>query len=187
MRLIFLGPPGSGKGTQAKILAEQLQISHISTGDILRQAIANRTGLGIQAEEHVNAGELVPNILVMAIMRERFGMADMQEGWILDGFPRTLSQAEALDELLQIMQQPYGKVIYFDVSVETAVGRMLNQGRLDDNAKAIHRRLEVYQAETNPLLDYYKRRRFLSTIDGNPPVEAVNSALQNLLKVLAPK
>jgi adenylate kinase len=181
MRLIFLGPPGSGKGTQAEILAKQLQIPHISTGDILRQAIAHKTGLGFQSEIHVNAGELVPDILVMAIMRERFGMADMQQGWILDGFPRTLSQAEALDELLQIMNQPYGHAIYFNVATEVVVERMLQQGRLDDNATTIRRRLEVYEAEIAPLIDYYRRRRFLKSIDGNLSVEKVNLALQEFL------
>jgi adenylate kinase len=186
MRLIFLGPPGGGKGTQAELLAKQLQIPRISTGDILRQAIAHNTGLGIQAQAHVNAGELVPDILVMAIMRERFGMADMQKGWILVGFPRKLSQAEALDELLQIMNQPYGQAIYFDVSPEVVVERMLWRGRTDDNAKTIRRRLEVYQAEIAPLLDYYRRRRLLKTIDGNPAIDEVNLALQEFLKLLAP-
>ncbi len=124
MRLIFLGPPGAGKGTQAKILASQWQIPHISTGDILREAIQGKTSLGIQAATYVEAGELVPDLLIMAIMRERFGREDVEKGWILDGFPRTLAQANALDQLLQIMRQPYGQVVYFEVPSDILVKRL---------------------------------------------------------------
>lgn len=178
MRLIFLGPPGAGKGTQASTLAKQWEIPHISTGDILRQAIAGKTSLGIQAQAHVDAGELVPDILIMALMRERFGKADMQIGWILDGFPRNLSQALALEQLLSIMGQSHPQVVNFEVSFEVLVERMLQRGRQDDNEPTIRRRLEVYQSETSPLIAFYQRRRCLKTVDGNLPVAEVNHLLQ---------
>ena len=113
MQLIFLGPPGAGKGTQAVSLSKRLNIPHISTGDILREAIAQQTSLGLQSATYLKAGELVPDVLIMSLIRERFSQPDVSKGWILDGFPRTLRQATALDDLLSILQQPYPKVVYF--------------------------------------------------------------------------
>ncbi|PZV26394.1 MAG: adenylate kinase [Snowella sp.] len=184
MRLIFLGPPGAGKGTQASTLAEQWKIPHISTGDILRQAITGKTSFGIQAQAHVDAGELVPDMLIMALMRERFGQSDVKRGWILDGFPRNLSQAHALEQLLSIMRQPRPQVVNFEVSAEVVVERMLQRGRQDDNEPTIRRRLEVYQAETSPLIAFYRRHRCLNTVDGNFPVAEVNHLLQQSLQLL---
>ncbi|MDJ0602097.1 MAG: adenylate kinase [Crocosphaera sp.] len=184
MRLIFLGPPGAGKGTQAKVLANQWQVPHISTGDILREAIQGKTSLGIQAATYVEAGELVPDLLIMAIMRERFGREDVEKGWILDGFPRTLAQANALDQLLQIMRQPYGKVVYFDVSSDVLVKRLLQRGRVDDTQETIGRRLEIYQEQTTPLIDFYQRRHCLKTIDGNLPISQINQKLEALFSAL---
>ncbi|MEM1289845.1 MAG: adenylate kinase [Cyanobacteria bacterium P01_H01_bin.162] len=178
MQFIFLGPPGAGKGTQASILADRWQVPHISTGDILRAAIAGKTSLGIQARAHVEAGELVPDILIMALIRERFGEPDMKQGWILDGFPRTLAQAQALDELLARFRQPQPQTLYFEVSTENLVARMLARGRQDDTAATVRRRLEIYQADTLPLMDFYKKRECLITIDGNQPPDAVTQALQ---------
>lgn len=183
MQFIFLGPPGAGKGTQAGILADHWQVPHISTGDILRTAIAGKTSLGIQARTHVEAGELVPDVLIMALIRERFGESDMKQGWILDGFPRTLAQAQALDELLAIFRQPHPQAIYFEVSTENLVNRMLARGRQDDTAATIRRRLAVYQADTTPLIDFYKKRECLITIDGNRPPDAVTQTLQEALLV----
>ncbi|NER82404.1 MAG: adenylate kinase [Leptolyngbya sp. SIO1D8] len=181
MQFVFLGPPGAGKGTQAILLAERWRIPHISTGDILRQAIAGKTSLGIQARQHVEAGELVPDILVMALIRERFGEPDIQSGWILDGFPRTVPQANALDELLGIVQQPHPTVIYFEVTTEQLVERMLDRARLDDTEETIRRRLEVYQEDTAPLIDFYERRNCLKTINGNPSLDEVAHSLQESL------
>lgn len=178
MQFIFLGPPGAGKGTQASLLAARWQVPHISTGDILRAAIAGKTSLGIQARTHVEAGELVPDILIMALIRERFEAADMKQGWILDGFPRTLAQAQALDELLTRFRQPHPQAIYFDVSTENLVTRMLGRGRQDDTAATIRRRLEIYQADTTPLIDFYEQRECLTKIDGNRSPEAVTQSLQ---------
>ena len=178
MQFIFLGPPGAGKGTQASILADRWQVPHISTGDILRAAIAGKTSLGIQAHTHVEAGELVPDLLIMALIRERFGEPDMKRGWILDGFPRTLAQAQALDELLTRFRQPHPQTLYFEVSTENLVARMLARGRQDDTAATVRRRLEVYQTDTLPLIDFYKKRECLITIDGNHPADAVTQTLQ---------
>lgn len=183
MQFIFLGPPGAGKGTQASVLADRWQIPHISTGDILRSAIAGKTSLGLQARTHVEAGELVPNILIMALVRERFGESDMQQGWLLDGFPRTLAQAQALDELLAIVRQPHPQAIYFEVSPENLVARMLDRGRQDDTDATIRRRLEIYQADTAPLIDFYAKRECLIKIDGNRPPDEVTQTLQASLLV----
>ena len=181
MQFIFLGPPGAGKGTQASILANSWKIPHISTGDILREAIAEKTSLGIEARTHVEAGELVPDILVMGLMRKRFGRSDTKRGWILDGFPRKISQARALDELLSILGQPHPRVIYLVVATDILVQRMLERGRQDDIEETIRRRLEVYQEDTNPLIKFYQRRRCLTTIDGNLPLDEVTRKLQESL------
>jgi adenylate kinase len=184
MRLIFLGAPGAGKGTQADIIAKQWQIPHISTGEILRQAISGKTSLGTQAHVYVEAGELVPDILIMAIIGERFEQPDLKRGWILDGFPRNLSQAEALEQLLQSLKQPSPQVINFQVSIEVLVERMLARGRLDDNENTICRRLQVYQQETEPVIDFYQQRGRLITIDGNLSVAEVTSFLARSLEPL---
>ncbi|MGK7926505.1 MAG: adenylate kinase [Spirulina sp.] len=184
MRFIFLGAPGVGKGTQAEILAKRLQIPHISTGEILRSAIAEESPLGLEAQAYVNAGALVPDELIIALMRKRLSRQDSCEGWILDGFPRNLSQAHALDRLLQILQQPYGRVINFDAPRSILIERMLERGRQDDNPETIRRRLDVYQKQTQPLIDFYKRRRCLETLRGDRPVEEVFFALQEAIGLL---
>jgi adenylate kinase len=184
MRLIFLGAPGAGKGTQADIIAKQWQIPHISTGEILRQAISGKTSLGIQAQAYVEAGELVPNILIMAIVSERFEKPDLKQGWILDGFPRNLFQAEALELLLESLKQPLHQVIYFQVSTEILVARMLARGRLDDNEHTIRRRLQVYRQEMAPVVNFYQQRRCLTNIDGSLAVAEVTSSLARSLEPL---
>ena len=181
MQFIFLGPPGAGKGTQASLLADRWQIAHVSTGDILRKAISGKTSLGLQAQAHVEAGELVPDVLIMALMREYFGQIDRNQGWILDGFPRTVTQAYALDELLSIVRQPHPRVVFFEVAPEALVERMLARGRQDDTRDTIRRRLEIYQADTAPLVELYQRRKCLVKADGNRPVEAISHYLQHVL------
>lgn len=195
MPLIFLGPPGAGKGTQAEILAQQGPIPHISTGDILRKAIAgsgrrslitgsgglrpiaSETPLGIQAQAHLDQGELIPDNLIMAMMRERLSQSDTKLGWILDGFPRTVSQARGLDQLLSILNQPHPQVVYFYVDPNVLVKRLLARGRKDDNEDTIRRRLEVYEAQTIPLIDFYQRRKCLISINGNLSVPEVTNNL----------
>ena len=183
MRLILLGPPGAGKGTQATFLAEKLKIPHISTGEILRQAIARKTSFGIQAQSHLEAGELVPDNLIMALIRERLAKKDALAGWVVDGFPRNLSQAQAFERILQIIGQSYPRVVNFNVDTESLIRRMLQRGRQDDNENAIRRRLEVYQEKTSPLIDFYRKRRCLIDIDGNLSVTEITSNLENALSL----
>ena len=183
MRLIFLGAPGAGKGTQAETLAAAQNIPHISTGDILRQAVADQSSLGLQAKSYMDAGELVPDTLIMGLIKERLGQVDAQKGWILDGFPRNLEQAQALNQLLLQMDQNYDKVVYFEVSQEALVSRMLERGRKDDNEVTVRRRLDVYQEQTVPLIKFYQDINSLKVVDGNSDVETVSNSLRQLLKV----
>lgn len=180
MQLILLGPPGAGKGTQAVSLSKRLDIPHISTGDILRQAITGQTSLGLQSKDYLKAGELVPDVLIMALMRERFSQPDVSNGWILDGFPRTLRQAKALDELLSILHHPYPKVVYFDAQSGILIDRLIKTGRQDDTVESIRRRLEIYKKETTLLIEHYQKRLCLTTINANRTVEEIAHELSFL-------
>ena len=180
-RLIFLGPPGAGKGTQAKLLADSHNIPHISTGDILRAAVSRQTNLGVKAQEYMDRGELVPDQLVIDLIRERLGQPDAQPGWILDGYPRTVVQADSLDGLLVELSQTCDRAINFDVPDETLIERMLSRGRKDDNEGVIRRRLEVYREQTAPLINYYHTREKLTTIDGSQSMEAVAANLNKVI------
>ena len=180
-RLIFLGPPGAGKGTQALALAEKLQIPHISTGDILRQALTARSPLGIEAQSYMDRGELVPDNLVQAMVEERLQQSDINSGWILDGFPRTVSQAEFLAELLQKLGHGSVQVINLDVPDDILIERLLGRGRPDDTEDVIRRRLEVYHADTKPLIGFYSDRQQLVYVNGNQPLEAVNTDLHQVI------
>ncbi len=179
-RIIFLGPPGAGKGTQAINLAQHWQVPHISTGDILREAIKQQTPLGVKAKSYVDSGELVPNELVQDMVSERLQMADTSSGWILDGFPRTVNQAIFLDNLLQKMNLGGAMVANLDVPDDVVVGRLLERGRKDDTEVVIRNRLEVYRSETTPLIDYYGDRKQLVVIDGNKSADEVTSNLKDL-------
>ncbi|MBD2196663.1 MULTISPECIES: adenylate kinase [Calothrix] len=181
-RLIFLGPPGAGKGTQSQKLALHLQIPHISTGDILRQAMKDQTPLGVKAQSYVDSGELVPDQLVQDLVQERLEQPDAQSGWILDGFPRKVTQAAFLGELLETTHQGGEKVVNLDVPDDVVVARLLARGRKDDSEDVIRRRLEVYRSETAPLIDYYGDRQKLLTINGNQSPEEVTSALQKVIE-----
>ncbi|MGJ5674662.1 MAG: adenylate kinase [Nostochopsis sp.] len=180
-RLIFLGPPGAGKGTQAKTLAHHCDIPHISTGDILRQALKDQTTLGIKAQSYMDRGELVPDQLVEEMVEERLCKPDTKSGWILDGFPRTVKQAAFLGELLQKLEQQGEKVVNLDVPDDIVVGRLLQRGRADDTEEVIRRRLEVYRSETAPLIDYYGDRHRLITVNGNQSLEEVTADLKNAI------
>lgn len=180
-RLIFLGPPGAGKGTQAKTLAEFLRIPHISTGDILRQAIKDQTTLGIKAQSYMDKGELVPDQLVEDLVNERIRQPDAQNGWILDGFPRKVTQAAFLEELLAKIGQTGEKVVNLDAPDEIVITRLLGRGRKDDSEEIIRRRLEVYREETAPLIDYYSDRQKLLTVNGNQSPEEVTTELENVI------
>jgi adenylate kinase len=180
--LIFLGAPGAGKGTQAQTLADYWQIPHISTGDILRGAMQERSPLGIKAQTYVDRGELVPDQLILNMVEERLKQPDASSGWILDGFPRNVSQANFLEELLQKLAQNGTSAINLEVPDEVLVSRLLGRGRKDDNEQVIRRRLEVYREQTLPLIDFYRDRQQLMSVNGNQPLEKVTSELQNLLK-----
>jgi adenylate kinase len=177
-RLIFLGAPGSGKGTQAQLLAQSFQIPHISTGDLLRQAVAEKTSLGQQAKAYMDRGELVPDQLVLQMIRDRLAYQDTYPGWILDGFPRNVSQAVFLDELLHSIGQDCSQVFNLDVPDEVLMDRLLGRGRQDDTESVIRRRLEVYREQTAPLIDFYQEGQKLVLINGNQPEAQVADALK---------
>src|ERR687885_1851198 len=180
-RLIFLGPPGAGKGTQAKLLADLLKIPHISTGDILRSAIAQATPLGQKAKSYMEKGELVPDELLLDLVCDRLKQPDAHKGWILDGFPRNVSQAAFLEKLLQELNQTFDYAVNLDVPDEVLISRLLGRGRHDDNEQTVRRRLEVYRNETEPLIGFYRERSSLKIIKGDRSVEEVTQSLQQVV------
>ncbi len=180
-RLIFLGPPGAGKGTQAQIVAARLGIPHISTGDILRHAVAQKTALGVQAQDYMDRGALVPDQLLEAMIEERLRQPDTQSGWLLDGYPRTLPQAVYLDTLLSLLGQPYDRALNLEVGDETLVGRLLSRGRRDDTEPVIRHRLQVYRDQTAPLIDFYQQRHHLLEVNGDQELDLVTQSLLTAL------
>ncbi len=181
-RLIFLGAPGAGKGTQAKLIANLCSIPHVSTGDILRAAVENQTSLGLQAKLYMNKGDLVPDQLVFALIQERLNNHDAQEGWILDGFPRNVAQAEFLDSLLNEIDQPCDYVVNLDVPDDVLVQRMLERGRTDDTEEVIRNRLKVYREQTSPLIDFYSKRKKLAVVNGDQLLDDVTDNLKRLIQ-----
>ena len=164
-RVVFLGPPGAGKGTQAKRFAAARGIPHISTGEILRKAVADGTPLGLRAKTHLDAGTLVPDEVIGEVVSERLAKDDCGGGFLLDGFPRTLPQAKRLGESLGAAHA-LTHVVSFRVPGEELVRRMIARGRSDDTPDTVKKRLEVYDRQTKPLLDWYRDRRVLVEIDG---------------------
>lgn len=180
-RLIFLGPPGAGKGTQAQTLAHHRNIPHISTGDILRKAMRDSSPLGIKAQGYVDRGELVPDQLVLDMVEERLSQPDTQPGWILDGFPRNVSQAGFLDELVQSLAQNGVRVVNLEVPDDVLIARLKGRGRTDDTEEVIRRRLEVYREQTAPLIDYYRDRQQLLSVNGNQSLLEVTTEVQKAI------
>ena len=180
-RLIFLGPPGAGKGTQALILSDLYQIPHISTGDILRAAVKAETTLGIKARSYMDRGELVPDDLIIDLIKERLSRSDTQQGWILDGFPRNISQAAFLEKLLAELQLAADCVLNLEVPDEILVERLLARNRKDDNETTIRRRLEVYHQDTVPVISFYSDRGMLKAVNGNNSLEGVTTALKAII------
>lgn len=180
-RLIFLGPPGAGKGTQAETLAYHWNIPHISTGEILRSAMRERSPLGIKAQGYVEGGELVPDQLVLDMVEDRLSQKDSQSGWILDGFPRNVSQAGYLDKLLQKLAQGDARVVNLEVPDEVLIVRLLGRGRQDDTEEVIRRRLEVYREQTAPLIDFYRHRQQLVSVNGNQSLAEVTAEVKKAI------
>ncbi|NCJ08037.1 adenylate kinase [Synechococcales cyanobacterium C] len=183
-RLVLFGPPGAGKGTQATALSKILNLIHISTGDLFRAAVAQKTALGIQAQQYLDKGELVPDEVVIGMVRERLGRGDTHSGWILDGFPRTIPQAKALESLLIEIDQRLDQVINLKVSDDVLVARLLSRGRQDDTEAVIRRRLQVYAEQTQPLIQFYQERQQLINIDGNQSMAQVTQAIEQAVTLL---
>jgi adenylate kinase len=177
MNVILLGPPGAGKGTQGQRLSQAYGIPEISTGDILRAAVYNGTALGTEAKGYIERGALVPDMVMIGIVRDRLLQADTKKGFILDGFPRTLAQAEALTYIFQESGCPLEHVISIEVPEEELLQRLAGrrgiEGRQDDTDAAIRHRLEVYRRETEPLVGYYRQCGLLRSIDGIGTVDEV--------------
>ena len=181
MRIVLLGPPGAGKGTQAQKLAEKLGIPHISTGDLFRYNISNETQLGLEAKKYLDAGDLVPAKLTNALVDDRLNDADAADGFILDGFPRSVEQAETLREMLAARNTKLDAVLEFRVSEDELLSRLKSRGRADDTEDVILNRMKVYRDETAPLLDYYQGE--LKTVDAVGSLDEVFArALRSLGK-----
>jgi adenylate kinase len=181
-KLIFLGAPGAGKGTQAQILSQNLGIPHISTGEILRGAIADETPLGIKAKGYVDNGDLVPDELILDLIKERLGQEDAQKGWILDGFPRNVPQADFLKNLLQELNQVCNGVVNLDVPDSVLLERLLSRGRKDDNEATISNRVQVYRQQTAPLIDYYQQHQLLINVNGHRELSQISEELETIVK-----
>jgi adenylate kinase len=196
MRLILLGPPGAGKGTQAQRLVEKYRLAQLSTGEMLRAAVAAGTPIGRQAKDIMERGELVPDDVVVAIVADRIEEADARNGFILDGFPRTVAQAEALDRMLAEKGLGLDGVIELKVDesvladrVAKRVAEMLARGeavRSDDNPEALIKRLAAYRAQTEPLVAYYARKGSLKSVDGMAPIHEVAAAIEQHLQDRTP-
>jgi adenylate kinase len=208
MRLVFLGPPGVGKGTQAEKLSKEYRIPHIATGDMLRTAMAKKTPVGLEAKSYIDAGKLVPDDVIINLVAERLKEPDTAAGYILDGFPRTIKQAEALSEILKKNRQGIDRVLYFDLNEEELVKRIAGRRscpacqkvyhtsfnpppqegtcscgtalvqRKDDRPETVKARLAVYQNETAPLIQHYREQGLLSQIDADAGVEDVTGRVK---------
>jgi adenylate kinase len=185
MVVVFLGPPGSGKGTQAARLAARAGIPHIATGDMLRSAVKNGTELGRRAGAIMDAGELVPDDIMIGLIRERIASEDCKKGFVLDGFPRTAAQAEALERLLAEKGFGLDAAVNLDVDenrlIERMKGRSLAEGRSDDNPETIRTRLEEYRRKTAPLAAWFDRKGILVNLDGTGSVDDVARAVGGAL------
>ncbi len=185
MRIVLLGAPGSGKGTQAKLMVERLGLLHISTGVLLRNAAKRGTELGLKAKSIIDRGELVPDDIMSDMVEERLGREDVADGFILDGYPRNLAQAKSLDTMLERLGKPANQAIQIDVDLEQLIERIARrakeQGRADDSGEVVRNRMRVYHEQTAPVIDYYANRGLLTHVLGDGRVEEV---LERILSVL---
>jgi len=188
MRLVLLGPPGSGKGTQATRLKEYLQVPHISTGDLLRAEVAAGSPLGLQAKEVMARGELVSDAILLGMLEDRFSRDDTRAGFILDGYPRNLAQADALGKLLEKLGQKFDSAVQLDVPTELLVeriaGRAAAEGRADDNPESVRKRLQVYTDQTAPVIEYYRQHGELTVVDG---VGSLDEVFSRIVEAIAPE
>ena len=186
--IVLLGPPGSGKGTQAARLTAQYGMPHIATGDILRAAVDAGTVLGKEAKAYMDRGELVPDRLMVDIIRHRLAEPDAQHGFVLDGFPRTVPQAEALDVLLGELKRPLDAVLYLQVDRQSLIDRLQHRAELehrtDDQLDVIRHRIDVFLQQTAPLIDYYRRQSKLRLIDGTRTPQEVAAAIDEVIRSL---
>ncbi len=185
MRIVLLGAPGSGKGTQAVLLVEELGIPHISTGDLLRSAAEAGTKLGQKAKRVIDRGELVSDEIMLDLITERLCREDVENGFILDGYPRNLSQAKSLDEILKRHGLPMIEVLHIDVDVEVVLqriaGRASEQGRSDDTEEVVRNRLQIYAEQTAPVVEYYADKGVLSKVLGQGTAEEVFQRIMSVL------
>jgi adenylate kinase len=186
MRLVLLGPPGSGKGTQATRLKDLLKVPHISTGDLLRGEVAAGTELGKQAKAVMDAGNLVSDDILLGMLESRLAQADVAHGFILDGYPRNLAQADALGKLLERIGQPFDAAVQLEVPTELLVeriaGRAQAEGRADDNPESVRKRLQVYTDSTAPVINFYKEQGRLTVVDGVGELDEVTRRLTDALQ-----
>lgn len=181
MRIILIGPPGAGKGTQCQRLVEQLRVPHLSTGEMLRAEVRSGTAEGLRAASFMDQGHLVPDSMILGMVTKRLEAADCRAGFLLDGFPRTLPQASALDELLERRAMSVDGVLELSVPSEELVRRMLARRRADDNPEVFAKRIASFEAQTAPLLHYYDQQGKLATIDGLGEADEVFARVQRAL------
>ncbi len=186
MRIILMGPPGAGKGTQAKVIAERLSIPAVSTGDIFRQNVSHETELGLEAKRYMDAGDYVPDEVTNAMVRDRISEADATDGFLLDGYPRTISQVAELDSMLDAAGHPLDAVVVLTVDKEEVVQRLVKraqaEGRSDDDEEVMRHRQDVYAEQTAPLIEVYADRGLLVEVDGMGAVADVTARVFDALE-----
>ena len=185
MRIVFIGPPGAGKGTQAERMIAAYRLAHLSTGDMLRAARDAKTEVGVLADRYMSGGQLVPDDVIIAIIAARLLEPDCQAGYLLDGFPRTIAQAEALDAMLRKQGTPLDVVLELKVPEEELFKRLAGRGRADDKPEVIRQRLVAYRNQTAPLLDYYGKAGLLRSVDGMGTVDEIFQRIRGVLDPMA--
>lgn len=185
MRLIFIGPPGVGKGTQASNISAHYEIVHLSSGDLLREEISLNSVIGKEAKSFIDQGMLVPDHVLLKMMENRLSMNDCTRGFLLDGFPRTIPQAEGLDKIMGNLNQIFDAVVSIEADENELVKRLVNRGktsgRSDDNPEVIRKRLQVYKNQTEPLIKYYRKKKLIKTVNG---IGSIAEITARIIKVL---